>query len=192
MLLPRLKLRVARRSLLTASRARRASGGASHPPALHLPSPCHCPNARGPESPEEARRAAGPQLQAKGTRLRLHLQVQGSPTDTSVRAPNATPGLPETLHVLSRHTPPPKRLVGPLARECLVAPPSLQQSFSPRPQSARAASSGGGGALDVAGPGQPGCRAWGALLGLSAAGLPRHLQAPDRPRPFPGRRRRPE
>lgn len=42
--------------------------------------------------------------------------------------------------------------------------------------------------MDVAGPGQPGCRARGGLLGFSAAGLPRHRQAPDRPSAFAGRR----
>lgn len=190
MLLPRLKLRAARRSLLTASRARRASGGASHPPALHLPSPCHCPNARGPESPEEAGRAVGPQLQAKGTRL--HLQVRGSPTDTSVRAPNATPEASGDLTRPQQAHAPAETALRP-SRERVPGGTSFPSAvfLSPPPECSRGFLRGAG-ALDVAGPGQPGCRAWGALLGLSAAGPPRHLQAPDRPRPFPGRRRRPE
>lgn len=45
-----------------------------------------------------------------------------------------------------------------------------------------------GGSLGRGGAGPAWVLGLGTLLGLSAACLPRHRQAPDRPRDFPGRR----
>lgn len=64
---------------------------------------------------------------------------------------------------LSGHTPPSKRLFRPLARDCLAVPPSFQLSLSPPPERSRRLLQRAG-ALDVAGPGLPGCWAWALCL----------------------------
>lgn len=53
------------------------------------------------------------------------------------------PSLPKTFRLLTRHTPPFKAALRPSRERGLVVPPSFQLSFSPRPQSDCAASSGG-------------------------------------------------
>lgn len=74
---------------------------------------------------------------------------------------------------------------GALSRESRAAPPSSQQSLSPRPQTARLPPEGGGFGRGGARP--SGVLAWAARLDPRQAGLARRGQAPDRARVLPGR-----
>nr|XP_035934853.1 ras-related protein Rab-33B isoform X2 [Halichoerus grypus] len=117
------------------------SGGASRPTPY---SPRCCPSSWGPEGPEEAGGTADSAAPGCKPREPASTCKSGEPPPTSTTAPNPTSQPSEDLNSPSPGTRPRlRRLLGPLARECLVVPPSFQLSFSPRPQSDCAASSGG-------------------------------------------------